>query len=62
MILIGWLIALLFAVQFARYVERTAYANPIWHVVVLVGGWALCLGLIVASAKAALALSGCAAD
>ena len=59
MILVGWLIALIFAVLLARYVVRTASARPIQHVAVLLGGWALCLALIIASSKVALSLAGC---
>ena len=61
MVLIGWVFAMLFAVLFARRVMRFAAASssrPV-QAAALIAGWAICLGLILVSAKIAPALSGC---
>ena len=61
MVLVGWMIALLFAVLFAAYVARTSDPKSVTgkHLAVLVLGWGLCVGAIVASARVVPALAGC---
>ena len=61
MVLVGWMIALVFAVVLAAYVARAASAGSgtLGHLAALIVGWALCLGYIVASAKIAAALATC---
>jgi hypothetical protein len=60
MVLVGWMIALVFAVVLAAYVARTsARSGMLGHLAALIAGWALCLAGIVASARIATALSGC---
>ena len=63
MVLIGWMIALLFAVLLAAYVARTSgpKSGATGHLAVLVLGWALCVGAIVISARAIPTLAGCPA-
>lgn len=61
MVLVGWMIALVFAVVLAAYVARTASSRPgtLGQLVTLVVGWGLCLAGIAGSARIATALSGC---
>jgi hypothetical protein len=63
MVLVGWTIALLFAVLLAAYVARTSSpkAGAGRHLAALVLGWALCVGAIVISARAMPTLAGCPA-
>jgi hypothetical protein len=64
MVLVGWMVALLFAVLLAAYVARTSGPKPpaARHLAVLVLGWVLCVGTIVSSARIAPTLAGCAAS
>jgi hypothetical protein len=61
MVLIGWMIALAFAVVLAATVARTSspQAGALGHLVALIVGWTACLGCIVASARIASALAVC---
>ena len=61
MILVGWMLALAFAVALAAFVSRTAFApsGTFKHMTALLIGWGLCLGGIVVSAKFAPMLAGC---
>ena len=61
MVLVGWMIALAFAVVLAACVARTSSprTGPLGHLAALMAGWAICLAGIVASARIATALSGC---
>jgi hypothetical protein len=63
MVLIGWMIALLFAVLLAAYVARTSQpkSGASRHLAVLILGWALCVGAIAVFARTIPALAGCAA-
>ena len=63
MVLVGWTFALVCAVAISRYVMQSALApsGTFNRLAALIAGWALCLGCIVASAKIAAVLSGCAA-
>ncbi len=58
---IGWLFALVFAVALAAYVANASRDKPaaIKYLAVLVLGWGMCLGAIVASAKLAPLVAGC---
>ena len=61
MVLVGWMIALVFAVVLAAYVARTSSARSgvAGHLAALIVGWGICLAGIVASARVATALAGC---
>ena len=61
MVLIGWMIALVFAVVLATYVARTSSVRSgmLGHLAALVAGWAICLAGIVAVARIATAYWGC---
>ena len=61
MVLIGWMIALVFAVLLAAYVARTSSARSgtLGHLAALIVGWAICLAGIVASARLATAVAAC---
>ncbi len=63
MVLVGWMIALLFAVLLAAYVARTSgpKSGAARHLAVLVLGWALCVGAIAVSARVVPTLVGCPA-
>jgi hypothetical protein len=63
MVLVGWMFALLFAVLLATCVARTSKldSRTAKHLAVLLLGWALCVGAIVASARIVPALAGCPA-
>jgi len=63
MVLVGWIIALLFAVLLAAYVARTSgpKSGATKHLAVLVFGWALCVGAIAISARVVPTLVGCPA-
>jgi hypothetical protein len=64
MVAIGWLFALIFAVALAAYVASSSRGKPTTfiHLAALLGGWALCLGAIAASARVAPMIAGCAAQ
>lgn len=61
MVLVGWMIALVFAIVLAAYVARTSSprSGMLGHLATLIAGWAICLACIVASARIATALAGC---
>jgi hypothetical protein len=61
MVLIGWMIALVFAIVLAAYVARTStpQSRPLRHLAALIFGWGLCLAGIAVSAKLATTLAGC---
>jgi len=61
MVLVGWMIALVFAIVLAAYVARTSSSRSgmLGHLAALTAGWAICLAGIVASARIATALAGC---
>lgn len=62
MVLVGWMIALLFAVLLAAYVARSSGSKSrALHLAVLMLGWGLCAGAIVVCARFVPALAGCAA-
>jgi hypothetical protein len=62
LVLVGWMIALVFAVLLAAYVARSAAAKPggIRQLVILVLGWGLCLAAITFAARVAPTVAGCA--
>jgi hypothetical protein len=57
MVLVGWMIALVFAVVLAR--TTTPQSRPLGHLTTLIIGWGLCLAGIAVSAKLATTLAGC---
>jgi hypothetical protein len=61
MVLIGWMIALLFAVVLAAYVARTSspQSGRLGHLAALIVGWGMCLAGIAVSARLATAVAGC---
>jgi hypothetical protein len=61
MVLVGWIIAVAFVIAFSRYMVLAARTgSATWsRVAALVLGWAICLALIVASAKVASTLWAC---
>lgn len=61
MVLIGWMIALVFAVVLAAYVARTSSprSGTLGHLAALAVGWAICLAGIVASARMTMTFTGC---
>jgi hypothetical protein len=63
MVLIGWMIALLFAVLIAAYVARTSgpESRGAKHLAILILGWGLCTAAIVTSARIVPVLAGCPA-
>lgn len=63
LVLVGWMIALVFAVLLAAYVARTSGARPggVRQLVVLLLGWGLCLAAITLAARVLPTLAGCTA-
>ena len=61
MVLVGWMIALVFAIVLAAYVARTSSTRSatLGHLAALIIGWAICLVGIAASARLATTLAGC---
>ena len=61
MVLIGWMLALVFAVALAAYVARTSspQSSPLGHLATLIIGWGICLAGIAVSARLATAAVGC---
>jgi hypothetical protein len=59
MVLVGWMIALVFAVLLAVYVARTPQSHPLGHLAALIFGWGLCLAGIVVSARLMTVVAGC---
>jgi len=61
MVLVGWMIALVFAIVLAAYVARTSSprSGTLGHLAALIIGWGICLVGIAASARVATTLAGC---
>ena len=61
MVLVGWMIALVFAIVLAAYVARTStpQSRSLKHLAALIFGWGLCLAGIAVSSRLATTLAGC---